>query len=211
MNNYAKKLSTTIKVIDRVTLFAIAIVIFVLLLWLISLCIPELRESALDNMVNTLDYGDVEFEFYNEALLPDGQVLNYRLISCFGIGFFSIIAFLASCFIIRNTIKSLKKDTVSFSLQLSKGFRRLAVLVLVLSIVSFIADICNYYFFEAYDLQYYLSDYEQIGNGSTLLISAHHNGISIPLDSIVGTSFLFLISILFKHGEVLQKESDETL
>lgn len=211
MNNYTKKLSTTIKVIDKVTLFVTAIAIFVLLLWIIFLCIPELRETSLDNIIKTLDYGDVEFEFYNEALLPDGQVLNYRLISFLCIGFFSIIAFLASCFIIRNTIKSLKKDEVSFSSQLSKGFQRLAVLVLVLSIVSFIADICNYYFFDAYDLQYYLSDYEQIGNGSTLLISAHHNGISFPLDSIVGTSFLFLISILFKHGESLQKESDETL
>lgn len=211
MNNYTKKLSTTIRVIDKITLFVIAFVIIVLLLWIISLCIPEFRETSLENIIKTLDYGSVEFEFYNEALLPDGQVLNYRLISCLCIGFFSIIAFLASCFIIRNTIKSLKKDEVSFSSQLSKGFRRLAVLVLVLSIVSFIAEICNYYFFEAYDLQYYLSDYEKVGNGSTLLISARHNGISFPLDSILGTSFLFLISILFKHGEVLQKESDETL
>ena len=188
-----------------------AVEIVALLTLIVTLIVPDMRENAYENAVQDFVFGNLRLTYYDESLLPDKAILDSRFIYNILGSIVSMICYVIGGWIVRNTARALNAEEISFSAELSKGFKRLGFLVLFLTVFSFVLDLCVPNYFDAYELQELLNIYHERESGSTLLFGAMYTDTTTPLGGILGAMFLFLISILFKHGEALQKQADETL
>lgn len=197
------------KTIDTIASFVMAIGIVGVALWALALIIPYFREGAYENLTTKIDFGEIDLRYYDTSLLPEKLVLDYKFLHD-TIQIFLYFAFLIlGGWLFRSTIKDLKEKPV-FSRTLSIGFRRLCLLFVAIAVVEFVHVLCAEYFFKAYDVAKLLDVRLGTGPSSALLLQVSHESGYPGFWAFTGICFE-LISLLFEHGALLQKEHEETL
>ncbi len=236
MNDRTKtKLSRIAKVIDVIAKINMALLIFSLVLVLVNLLFPGTREAFYDNFATTLDFGELSFRFpthdqyafeqegemqeftdgnSGNYLLPDKKVLDIKFYYEIFASLFTIIATISGIWIVHRMMQPLINKQ-PFSYELSDYFKRLALIIVIASVVlSFSHNLFYLYFYHAYELPDILSVYHEThydgGHISRALLLPNFEGGSLGT-SLVAALFLWIASILLEHGAGLQAQSDTTL
>lgn len=177
----------------------------------LALLIPYFREELYANITQRIDFGDIRYGFYDSSLMPAKEILNTKFLRDISLVFVIFIYCFAIGFILRKMMKPIINEEKYFSAEFSKGFKTLIILVAIACVIAFANDMINEYFFKAYEMTKFASVYVEPNNAfSGTRIHAQYQGSYISIGAL-GGGFLLLLSILFKHGEKLQVQSDETL
>ncbi len=199
MMKIAKGLDVAVKIITVVAAIAM---VFSVTLTLVN--VFGNLDEMLGNEVfitSTVEFGNAEFTFNNSDLSAAETVKKTAVVACV----FSVVGFLAFFYgakLIRKTLASMKIGK-PFEPVCSESIKKLAIFVLVYGFVFQIAG----FIYSNYMLKAYTANIGGENYGMNLV------GVSFNFDLtfIIISGVLFLLCYVFKYGEILQKDSDETL
>jgi len=207
-----QKLARIAKVLDVLTIITMAYALFALLFFFAMMLFSF--EGVYRAQVNALDFGGLSLHFVEhdglKSLMPDKKVLDVKFYYEVAMNVTRVLLLLLCGWIARKMIKPLKEEK-AFTRELSKWFRTLGIIVFVSSFVLAVTENLFYeYFYEAYGVFDAISVYESYGTGNALLLYSRYENPATWVGLSMGL-FMWILSILFKHGEKLQVQSDETL
>lgn len=198
-----KSLSSTAKTIDIICKIAFSVCISVAIVIAVVVVIMALGGESIisDDGIATLTLGSVEFEIANEYF-PDLSMSKSFFCLTFGLTALSLIIAAYFCKFVQKIVKPLIEQK-PFDGTLSKNIKKLAYFSLIGGgIYSLLSMLGQYLILKWFDVE-------------NLFISEKIVGLNI--ENELDTTFVFIfvllymLSIVFKYGEELQKESDETL
>lgn len=194
--NKIQKTAKTIDIILKVTFWAsiamcaLAAVIFAIM--------PFMGEEAAPSMLTlgsiTLDLAD--------GYLPNKSMTNLFAISSIVILVLGVATLCIGIKMIRNILKPMREGTF-FSGEISKGVKNLGWLLIIAGSVWSIIPVI----FESIILTMYPIN-ELFAEGAVTGITVERH---FDLTFIVVAMVIFLLAAIFRYGEELQKQADETL
>lgn len=197
-----KKLSNLAKKFDAVAkfLFGLCVIVGGIVTVLMFLT-PIMPDAFFESAVVTLTLGSIEMQLAQDYV-PSAEDMKLYFA---GMSAVSAIASVFACLVIRIIRKILKpmKSEMPFDSAVSTNLKKLSWIVLVGGILMTIAD------FVTQIIQYKAFDYPNLFL-SDKIISCNLGYVSDG-SFIVGFGILYLLSYIFRYGEELQIQSDETL
>lgn len=207
-----ERLSRLAKAIDGIALFNMILVCFCLVFMLLTMIIPSRRERLYDIITTELEFSEIVINYphYDDNyLLPEKEILDIKYIYEISVTTAELVVYFLGSWFLRKMMKPLK-EAQPFTKEFSAGFKNLAILVFVSGVIFSIAsNFFDHFFFEAYEIADRLLVWEETATGGRTMMYSNFQSTSSV--SIVTSLLLWVFSILFKHGESLQKESNETL
>ena len=197
-----KKLSNLARKFDSVAKFLFWLCAIVGgIVTVLMLLTPILPDDFFEYAVVTITLGSIEMQLAQDYV-PSVEEMKLFFV---GMSALSAIASVFACLVIRIIRKILKpmKSEIPFDSTVSTNLKKLSWIVLVsgilMTIADFITEIIQYQAFNFPNL--FLSD---------KIISCNLSYVSDG-SFIVGFGILYLLSYIFRYGEELQMQSDETL
>ncbi len=193
MMKIACRLDKVVKWIIWLNIIAGAAVVFVLVLLI------GWKEPIIQHYRINLDYCSVVFaEYVRPALSKNDVVLEIFLCALL----IEVPMTIYSMVLGRRVLKFMKEGT-PFAAECSPSIKKLANITLILGVVSQVFENAAAY------MQY------RTGTLSTLIGAERIESITFEwnfdLEFLVFTAAIYLLYYVFRYGEVLQQESDETL
>lgn len=199
----AKRLDTFFKVIQKVIKITMIVVVCVLgVLTVANVINPD---AIIANGFYAVDIGSMTINLTEEYSTNDnGMILTYAWIE----GLLAIIAVVAIYYALGQVrgILQLMAEGAPFHHTVSGNIRKMAYVSIVLGIVSNVA--CFIERFNATKMIESLNLLEGVQEGTIQSITTNHK---IDLTFLIVFFLLLLLSYLFRYGEELQRQVDETL
>ena len=195
MTNRANSLYVFSKVCGKITLAAVIVLaIFALLVLLV-------KDEGFVTNASVLQFGRLELELAEQAL-PAASIQRGRI----SIGLCAVAllcGFLSYGFHVAAGIFAAIKEGRPFEGVVSKGFKTLGILTLAGGLLYQLVDgIASFLLIKSYALMDLFKDD---------LVRAVRVNVRLELGFLIIALVLMLMSDIFRYGEELQRESDETL
>ncbi len=198
-----KSLSKTAKVANVFCKIAFSICVSIAILLAVVVVVIALGGDSIisESGIATLSLGPVEFKLSNEYF-PDLSINKTVFCITFGLAAMSMVVCALFLKFVRKIIKPLIEEK-PFDGTLSMNISKLAYFVLIGGgVASVLSSIGQALILKSFDLE-------------SLFVNSNIVGITIDNELDLSFVWTFLIirmlAIVFKYGEELQKESDETL
>lgn len=173
----------------------------VIVLAIFALLVLFVKDEGFLSNVSTLQFGKVELELA-ESALPAPENLRSRL--AIGLGASAMIcAFLCyGAYVLTGMFAAIREGR-PFEGVVSRGLRTMAILTFAGGLLYQVADgVASALLIKSYGLL------ELFKEG---MVKSVHVNVHLELGFILLALALFLMSYIFRYGEELQRESDETL
>ena len=201
LSKTAKVLYKIIRVLRKISIAA-AIVLAVFLI--IAAVIPQ---SQMGKLVNMADEGEMSVIFgsvqlhLTQALAMKGSLKLFLCLNLF-MGAAIVLVYIWGLKLLENVLAPMK-DARPFDTAVSANLWRLGILTIVSGALHYVLNyVSSYLAIELYDFQALFA--EGMVKGYVIENSFEISYLLVP-------ALIFLLSYVFKYGEQLQKQSDETL
>ncbi len=198
-----KSLSKTAKVADVFCKIAFSVCVSIAILLAVVVVVIALGGDSIisESGIATLSLGPVEFELSNEYF-PDLSISKTVFCITFALAAMSMAVCALFLKFVRKIIKPLIEEK-PFDGTLSMNISKLAYFVLIGGgVASVVSSVGQALILKSFDLE-------------SLFVNSNIVGITVDNELDLSFVWTFLIirmlAIVFKYGEELQKESDETL
>ena len=192
----AKGLDVFVKIISIITLVG-AIICAVA-----AVLLPIFGGNMLSGPLDSVTFGNVTFHLAPDALPQDVEIPIGAIVATL-VGALAVLAFTYAFLLILRKILRPMKEGRPFEGAVSRHLQTRAWLTLgggiVSSIIMGVADYCWVRFWEVSAIF------------PAEMIDGWEIDYGFDLTFVVGFAVLFLLSYVFRYGEELQKQSDETL
>jgi len=161
---------------------------------------PDFMQNP-GNAVTTITFGDIDLKLKSADVLPDdfGRVLALGVIP----GFITLIAVAVICVFGRRLLKPMKLGETPFSEGNHKNMFAIGWTAIIAAVVAGVFEgICTSAMLKSLNLESFFNPD---------VVESVTCDSAFNAAPIVAALVIFLLAYIFKYGEQLQKESDETL
>ncbi|MBQ8604667.1 MAG: hypothetical protein IJ410_07475 [Oscillospiraceae bacterium] len=204
-NNYINKMQSIADILNKILIIIISamfIYISVLFMDLINDCI-EIYHSNFSSLATMITNNNVSLP--TDSLLMMASKMYPAILSVKLIRIAMVIAVFISAIILYNTLKSVAKAR-PFDGNISKNFSKMGKIILVIGLLSPIAEFCAEKIIWLIYKPLLISIIPQTDG-----FNIFSPGVSINLFVVFLGAAIILLAYIFRYGEELQKLSDETL
>ncbi len=197
-NNKMVKMS---KVLDVLTNIFQKVSIVLCGVCVIALILMGTKKDWIPARILDVDIGDLSLELAGkESIVGDFPTKYWILVGIVAIGFLILICY--GLQIIRNILKPMKQG-LPFDIKVSDNLRKLGCVVIVGGIINAVFElVAKKILIGAYDFSKILN---------MQAVSDYKVHFSLDFSFIIFALVIFLLAYIFRYGEELQRESDETL
>lgn len=174
---------------------------WLLILLLIVICAAAMfMPEAFASSITSFSVGDISLSV--EDIEGSADVIRKYMISQLGTALIDIILTCIGIRVVRKILKPMKEGR-PFETRVSDSLRTLARIVLFGSIAIFVLKtLSNILILQSVDFSQFFN--QDVVSGMTVKVN-------FDLSNLLFAGVLYLLSYVFRYGEELQRESDETL
>lgn len=201
-----KKMMKTANIVDKILkILQVAMVAAECLLLLAGICMIVFKDtiaSHTEYITDILSFGPLTLSTAHGAALTDPSLLaKSQLVIGILFGILVVIAWFGIR-LLRQIVRPMKNGE-PFYAGISKSLKKLAIFVVAAGVVNQVFTII------ASGMMLSACDFDKLLN--TQVVEKYTLNHSLDLSFIAVAAVLFLLAYVFRYGEELQRESDETL
>lgn len=201
-----KKMMKTAAIIDKILKFLqVALVVAGCLLLIAGACMVIFKDTIVahsEYISDSISFGELTLSTAHGSALSDSSLLaKSQLVTCVLCAILGVIAWYGIR-LLRQIVNPMKNGE-PFYAGISGNLRKLAIFVVVGGVVDQIFTRIAYsVMLNAYDIGKLLN---------TQVVEKYTLNFTLDFSFVAVAAILFLLAYVFRYGEELQRESDETL